>query len=301
MFRLLPLFLYTIPVDCKLQFSHDCSTVLLMMPFNYSNRAISLIAANVYEYVCHYLLCYYSLESIGLFEVSIDTISLKSIRDLFSTIVPSAVFVAVMALQLKYFSPHVGTEERMRTQLRRSEASRRHRPVSILQIADPPVDDHAAYEPPVVLLEEITEESEAQEEEETVNVNQQDDTDSPNVSAEEARHKHIQEVIEKYWNMAKKIVCILVEIFWRLLELYLPKAIIFVLFAVIIDEISASHFLVLAILVVAIPTEINTVTYLILTAVISNISLLKMLYQVALVDADSFRFSDSCSVCIAII
>ncbi|XP_065913837.1 piezo-type mechanosensitive ion channel component 1-like isoform X3 [Dysidea avara] len=236
------------------------------------------------------------LESIGLFEVSIDTISLDSIKDLFVTIVPSAVFVAVMALQLKYFSPHVGTEERMRAQLRRSEAALRPRPLSILQMVDQPQDqaasDRTGYQPPPP-LDVIKEEPEAQEGED-IDTGQQDNTDKPNISVEEERHKHIQEVIEKYWNLAKRVVSVIIEIFWRLLEIYLPKAMIFVLFAVIVDEISATHFLVLAILVVAIPIEINSVMYIILTVLISNLVLLKMLYQVALVDQDSFKFSDSC-------
>ena len=64
--------------------------------------------------VTHNIYSYNSLESIGLFEVSIDTLSLDSFKDLFSTIVPSAVFVAVMALQLKYFSPNEGTTASIR-------------------------------------------------------------------------------------------------------------------------------------------------------------------------------------------
>ena len=58
----------------------------------------------------HYSI-YLSLKSIGLinYEISID--NLQRVRDLLAIIVPPAVFVAVMALQLKYFSPHISSEE----------------------------------------------------------------------------------------------------------------------------------------------------------------------------------------------
>ena len=64
----------------------------------------------------------------------------------------------------------------------------------------------------------------------------------------------------------------------------------------LLDDISATHFLVLAILIVTIPVDVNPVMYLILTGLISNLTLLKMLYQVALVDEGSFNFSKACPV-----
>lgn len=86
------------------------------------------------------------------------------------------------------------------------------------------------------------------------------------------------------------------EFLWRSLEIYLPKVIIFVIFGVLLDEISATHFIVLAILIVTIAIDVNPVMYLILTGIISILSLLKMLYQVPLVNADNFKFSKSCPV-----
>jgi len=202
----------------------------------------------------------------------------KKVRDLFSTIVPPAVFVAVMALQLKYFGLHVSNEQQMREQL----GAAQHRQLSFLQAEDAPL-------------------GESKEEIKAPEGNLKDgnadigSTGQLKASPVEEKRKHIQEVVEKYWNLAQKTVSIATEAFWRLLEISLPKAIIFVLFAAIINEISASHFLVLVILVVAIPIEIYWFIYFILTTLISSLTLLKMIYQLALVGADSFKFSN-CSV-----
>ena len=54
------------------------------------------------------------MQSIGFFQVEIDDLSFTNVEDLFETLIPPALFVAVMALQLKYFSPlDVTVEEAM--------------------------------------------------------------------------------------------------------------------------------------------------------------------------------------------
>jgi len=65
-----------------------------------------------YEYLDLHLLpeifnytLFYSLQSIGFVKVKIDILSFASVKHLFETLVPSALFVAVMAIQLKYFTP----------------------------------------------------------------------------------------------------------------------------------------------------------------------------------------------------
>ena len=198
------------------------------------------------------------------------------------TIVPTAVFVAVMALQLKYFRPpreDRGADQRNRF---REPNQAEPRQPGFVRMADQPSELEKAKTP----------------EDEDANTSQaQDDTDLTGAPQKETTEdKHIQEVIEKYWVHFKAGFHVLNEYLWRLLEIYLPKVIIFVIFAVLLDEISATHFIVLAILIITIPVDVNPVMYLILTVIISNLSLLKMLYQVALVDSDSFDFSDSCPV-----
>ena len=216
--------------------------------------------------------CSHSLESIGLFRVSIDTLSFKSFKDLFVTIVPSAVFVAVMALQLKYFRPHDSSY--------RDLGPAEHRHLSFVQAVNQP---------------SRVEGTKIQEEQDITPV--QDVTDLTGASAkEDVKNKHMQEVIEKYWTHLKTAFYLVNEFLWRLLEIYLPKVIILVIFTVLLDEISATHFLVLAILIVTIPVDVNPVMYLILTGLISNLTLLKMLYQLALVNEGSFNFSKACPV-----
>ena len=229
------------------------------------------------------IFCSHSVESIGFFQVSIDTLSFKSFKDLFVTIVPSAVFVAVMALQLKYFSPYESRDnDNQRNRFRDLRpAERRH--LSFARMADQPSK---------------AEGTKTQEEEVEDITTAQDVTDLTGASAkeEDVKNKHVREVIEKFWTRLKTALYLINEFLWRLLEIYLPKAIIFIIFAVLLDEISATHFLVLAVLVITIPVDVNPVMYLILTGLISNLSLLKMLYQVALIDEGTFNFSDPCPV-----
>lgn len=211
--------------------------------------------------------------------MSIDTLSIDSVKELFVTIVPTAVFVAVMALQLKYFRPYDYRDDNPRDRFRgRDQADR-----SLMETTGQPSE---------------LEHSRMQEDEDVNTLQAQDTTDltTNTTPTENPNNKHVQEVIQKYWTRFKVAFHLLNEFIWRLLEIYLPKVIIFVIFAVLLDEISATHFLVLAILIVTIPVNVNPVMYLILTGLISNLTLLKMLYQVALVDPESFAFSDSCSV-----
>ena len=213
--------------------------------------------------------------------MSIGTLSFESFKDLLVTIVPTAVFVAVMALQLKYFSPYDGRDDDRRNRFRESGQAE-HRPQSLVQMAEQPLE---------------VERPKPQEGEDINTEHEQDTTDLTGASPKgDIKNKHVQEIIEKYWKLLKIAVYLVNEFIWRLLEIYLPKVIIFVVFAVLLDEISATHFLVLAILIVTIPIDVNPVMYLILTGLISNLALLKMLYQVALVDESSFEFSDSCPV-----
>ena len=222
--------------------------------------------------------------------MSIDTLSFDSFRDLFETIVPTAVFVAVMALQLKYFSPYEGRSD-PRHRFRRSGQGQ-HKMLSFVQMANQPSELERSK-----IQDEATTALQTQEDEATNALQPQDNVDLTGASSEEdAKNKHIHDVIEKYWTRFKIFLGLANEFTWRLLEIYLPKVIIFVIFSVLLDEISATHFIVLVILIIAIPIDINPVMYLILTVIISNLALLKMLYQVALVDEDSFDFSDSCMV-----
>ena len=207
--------------------------------------------------------------------------------------------MAVMALQLKYFSPHISTEERIREQT----GAALHRQLSFLHTGDLPLyqsSSKAVNQPPDSPLE-VSKGERMEPEKDDFNTDE-GTTDQPKYSPKEERRQHIQEVIETYWNLAQKTVIVVIEVFWRLLEIYLPKAIIFVVFAAILDEISATHFLILAILVVAIPIEVNSYMYLVLTMLISSLALLKMLYQVPLVEKDHLKFSNCLvSVCLDLI
>ena len=206
-----------------------------------------------------------------------NTLSFETFKDLSENIVPTAVFVAVMALQLKYFRPHRDDDRRDQY---RELGPAEHRHLSFVGMSDQP---------------SLIERSKTQETDNNTLV--QDATDLTGASPRGAvKKRHVQNFVEKYWTYFTKTFNLINEFFWRLLEIYLPKAIIFIIFAALLDEISATHFLVLAILIVAIPVNVNPVMYLILTGIISILAVLKMLYQVALVDKNLFNFTNSCPV-----
>jgi len=169
------------------------------------------------------------LQSIGFFRVEIDSLSFTNVEDLFETLIPPALFVAVMALQLKYFSP-----------------------------LDAEVEETIAHS---MLAEE-------------------EDSDIP---------KLLQKLI--------KYLCKFAEFCWRFLEIYLDKIIAIVTFVLVLQQVSSTHVITLLILLgPIIGMRATQVWYPILTLYISVLIMLKMLYQVRMIEEETFNLTDNCSV-----
>ena len=186
----------------------------------------------------HWLCCFVdSLQSIGFFEVSIDDLSFTNVADLFETLVPSALFVAVMALQLKYFNPLSEGEERV-TQYS-------------IQAGDDDVYNGSINEP---------------------------DTST-------------------FFEKLKKYFGIFIEYCWRFLEIYLDKIIMIIAFVLVIQQVSSTHVITLFILLCPIAAlKAKYLWYPLLTLYVATLIMLKMLYQVQMVEPDSFDLADNCSV-----
>ena len=189
-----------------------------------------------------HILCFIdSLQSIGFFEVSIDNLSFTNVADLFETLVPPALFVAVMALQLKYFNPLSEGEER------------------VTQYSIQAGDDNVY-----------------------------------NGSIDEQDTSTFLEKFKKYFG-------IFIEFCWRFLEIYLDKIIMIIAFVLVIQQISSTHAITLFILLCPIAAlKAKYFWYPLLTLYVATLIMLKMLYQVRMVEPDSFDLGDDCPVCIVV-
>ena len=155
---------------------------------------------------------------------------------------PPALFVAVMALQLKYFNPLSEREE------------------IVTQYSIQAGDDNV-YNGNVDVQDTLT-------------------------------------LFEKF----KKNVGIFTEFCWRFLEIYLDKIIMIIAFVLVIQQVSSTHAITLFILlcpIVALRAKYSW--YPLLTLYVATLIMLKMIYQVPMVEPDSFDLSDDCSVCVACI
>ena len=189
-----------------------------------------------------------SLQSIGFFRVSIDSLSFTNVQDLFETLVPPALFVAVMALQLKYFSP---LSEREEVALARFS----------IQAGDSNVDNDTVHH----------------------HDSNYDEVDSNTLTL---------------FDKSKKYISKFTEFCWRFLEVYMDKVIVIVTFVLVLQQVSSTHAITLFILLFSIlGMRAKYMWYPILTFYIGTLIMLKMIYQVRMVESDTFDLTDKCPVC----
>ena len=169
-------------------------------------------------------------------------------QDLFETSVPPALFVAVMALQLKYFSPQSEREEMA------AEYS--------IQVNDDNIQSGTT------------------------------DQESNNVN-------EVGWNITTLFNKLKKYFGIFTEFCWRFLEIYLDKIIVIVTFVLVLQQVSSTHVITLFILLCPIVgLKAKYMWYPLLTLYVGTLIMLKMLYQVQMVETHTFDLTDDCPVCI---
>ena len=94
-----------------------------------------------------------------------------------------------------------------------------------------------------------------------------------------------------------KYLYMFAEFCWRFLEIYLDKIIAIVTFVLVLQQVSSTHVITLLILLgPIIGMRATQVWYPILTLYISVLIMLKMLYQVRMVEEETFDLTDDCSV-----
>ncbi|XP_065913262.1 piezo-type mechanosensitive ion channel component 1-like isoform X2 [Dysidea avara] len=93
-----------------------------------------------------------------------------------------------------------------------------------------------------------------------------------------------------------KYIHIFAEFCWKFLEIYLDKVITIVAFVLVLQQVSSTHIITLLILLGPIVgMRATRVWYPILTLYISVLIMLKMMYQVRMVEVDTFDLTDECS------
>ena len=108
-----------------------------------------------------------------------------------------------------------------------------------------------------------------------------------------------QQATESLFDKFKKYNGIFIELCWRFLEIYLDKIIMIITFVLVIQEISASQVITLFILLCPIVgLKAKHLWYPLLTLYVGVLIVLKMLYQVQMVNPNTFDLSDDCPVCV---
>ena len=95
----------------------------------------------------------------------------------------------------------------------------------------------------------------------------------------------------------KKYIGKFTEFCWRFLEIYMDKIIMIIAFVLVIQQVSSTHVITLFILLCPIVAlRAKHLWYPLLTLYIAALIMLKMIYQVRMVEPDSFDLADNCSV-----
>lgn len=101
------------------------------------------------------------------------------------------------------------------------------------------------------------------------------------------------------FNKSKKYFGIFTEFCWRFLEIYLDKVIMIVTFVLVLQQVSSTHVITLFILLCPIVgLKAKDMCYPLLTLYVGTLVMLKMLYQVQMVEPDTFDLTDDCPVCL---
>ncbi|CAI8013642.1 Piezo-type mechanosensitive ion channel component 1 [Geodia barretti] len=182
--------------------------------------------------------------SIGLRKYGIN-----SLRSLCVSLIPPAVFIAVMAIQLRYFNP-----------LRQEVSSQRTAIETEGGTAGPDSVSRTS-----------------------------------SVASAVAREKSVSyfyQLPPYLWKKSKQIMCQIVQISWRFLELHLHKFSMVVLFWVVLSEVSAGYWVLLGVSLMVIPLPyFNKIMYPLLTLYIGLLLVIKTTYQYPIVAQYMFNLT----------
>lgn len=275
----------------------------------------------------HVLTFLYRFNSIGLRKYGINSLS-----SLIVSLIPPAIFIAVMALQLRYFKPSW-------TRTTPPEISMSS--LDLTSLLPAALRSSYIHTPPptrdsMVVVDERTQEDEEREEGEgkqifvgrTIScgiwnmafayikilnalshcsymyctpipsgaITSRPVSRSSSVASSVAPGTplyHCYRLTVYLLLKSKQIVVELVHISWRFLELHVHKVAMLVLFAVALSEISASYWLLLGLLLfVTLLPYFNPILYPLLTLYLGLLATVKTIYQFPIIQKDRFNISD---------
>ena len=210
---------------------------------------------------------YHRFRSIGLRKYGIN-----SLRSLFVSLIPPAVFIAVMAIQLRYFNP-----------LRQEVSSQRT--AIETEGGEEGTDSGGLY-----WFSVFTHNKQLSG---TAGPDSVSRTSS--VASAVAREKSVSyfyQLPPYLWKKSKQIMCQIVQISWRFLELHLHKFSMVVLFWVVLSEVSAGYWVLLGVSLMVIPLPyFNKIMYPLLTLYIGLLLVIKTTYQYPIVAQYMFNLT----------
>ena len=216
----------------------------------------------------------FRFESIGFLEYNdLDT----GPRSIFAVLAPLALFIAVLALQLRYFTPkpHPQTQE--------SELSIGHvltRFANAVSIVD-------------IDFKQLEDEIEQKRDQKTVSAINEDSLVIKGKSKTLTLYRVIMYLLVK----VRQFLVGLWHLLWRFFELHTHKLAIICLFVVCIYEISIAYVPVILFILIATPLPIfNWIGYPVMTVYLGMLSLGKFLFQLPLIK--EFMFGNECDVSI---
>ena len=218
-----------------------------------------------------------------------------SVAELIRILLPPTVFIAVMAMQLRYFYPR-SLEKNDSTSIKNVEgAAKTLFRSATLSVSDPEnshLGDSGSYgddrtKPGSVNTPEITL---------TPADDEKDGHDGK--SAENGKiaklKKWIVDIFEFLWDLVRKIVIFINQIFWRFLSIHLHKIIALVIFSIIIDKPGASMLVFLALVLLSMPLrQLNVFFYPVFTLLVGVIVICEMVYQFPVLESDSIDLANN--------
>ena len=192
---------------------------------------------------------------------------------MFAILVPLAIFIAVLALQLRYFTPKPHPQQTQESRLSIGHVLTRFaNAVSIVDI------DFKQLENEI-------------EDQKTVSAINEDSL----VIKEKSKTLTLYRIIMYLLVKVRQFLVNLWHLFWRFSELHTHKFAIICLFAVSIYEISIAYVPVILFILIATPLPIlNWIGYPIMTIYLGMLSLGKFLFQLPLIN--DFMFGNGCDV-----
>ena len=227
-------------------------------------------------------------------------------EDLLGILLPLTLFIAIMASQLRYFSPRItnGLEDDISLEAAGEDA------MSLLQTAHHSLHQKTtrwARKKQTTADVQVTGRSDATGKSSSP-VGQPKAADSGGSSAlfgpaEESEEGPAPSKWEKVKQSTSEIAHFVGQqlwqwtldlnlLFWRLMEIHLHKIIVLVMFVIVISQLGAILMVVLIMMILTTPVrQLNFLFYPVFTVVIGCIVILKMIYQVPIITPDVFDLS----------